>query len=277
MIAVTMPPVKTGDVKTGNAKTVDVKTIDVKTDKDARPSVIRAAFRYWSDLVERKGRLAATGALVRALWEFARDSTPDRLRRRYGDSDYDWDHRVNTTSAALGWRDRLLGVFHSPYQPTEPALFHEMLNTLAQHANLNFPDFTFLDLGSGKGRTLLMAADYPFRRIVGVELLPALHKIAQENFRAYKGESQQCFALESICADATEFPLPDEPLVIYLFNPFREAGLWRVIAQLEKSLHANPRPLYVLYHNPLLEHVLRETGALKKIGGTHQYSIYSHC
>ena len=52
--------------------------------------------------------------LLRVLAEFVRDSTPERLRQRYGDADYDWDHRVNTTSAAVGWRDRLLGVFHSP-------------------------------------------------------------------------------------------------------------------------------------------------------------------
>ena len=102
------------------------------------------------------------------LWGFLRDSTPEQRRRRYGDVEYDWDHRVDTTSATVGWRDRLLGVFHSAYQPTEPALFHEMLAAL----NITFEDFTFIDLGSGKGRALLMASDYPFLRIVGVELLP---------------------------------------------------------------------------------------------------------
>ncbi len=119
-----------------------------------------------------KARLAATRQLLAALWEFVRDSTPERLRQRYGDADYDWEHRVNTTSAAVGWRDRLLGVFHSPYQPTESALFHEMLDALSQQSHSDFHDFVFIDLGSGKGRTLLMASDYPFRRIVGVELLP---------------------------------------------------------------------------------------------------------
>jgi SAM-dependent methyltransferase len=208
------------------------------------------------------------------LWEFVRDSTPERRRQRYGDAEYDWQHRVNTTSAAVGWRDRLLGVFHSPYQPTESALFHEMLDALRQQSQLDFHDFIFVDLGSGKGRTLLMASDYPFRRIVGVELLPALHRAAQENLSRYRSESQRCFALESICADATEFSFPAEPTVLYLFNPFPEAGLRRLIANLEQSLKAHLREVYVLYHNPLLEHVLGESTALKKIGGTHQYGIY---
>jgi len=164
----------------------------------------------------REGCVAATQELLAAVWEFVRDSTPERRRQRYGDAEYDWDHRVDTTSAALGWRDRLLGVFHSPYQPTEPALFREMLHSFGQQSHSDFHDFVFVDLGSGKGRTLLMGSDYPFRRIVGVELLPALHRAARENLRKYRSESQKCFDLESICADATEFSFPVEPMLLYL-------------------------------------------------------------
>ena len=241
----------------------------------SQPSIQEAIRRYWSDAAAREGGFAATREVGGLLWQFLRDSTPARLRQRYGDADYDWDHRVNTTSAAVGWRDRLLGVFHSPYQPTEPALFHEMLDLLQKKAKLNFRDFTFLDLGSGKGRTLLMAADYPFRRVVGVELLPALHAIAQQNIAQYKSEAQKCIAIEAICGDAGAFVLPEEPLLVYLFNPFPESGLRRVLANLEQSLREHPRPVYVLYHNPLLEQVLSETAALERIGGTHQYSLWS--
>ncbi len=219
--------------------------------------------------------MAATNQLLRALVEFVRDLTPERRRQRYGDAEYDWEHRVNTTSAAVGWRDRLLGVFHSPYQPTESVLFHEMIGTLATQVDLEFPRFIFIDLGSGKGRTLLMASDYSFRRIVGVELLPALHRAAQENIAKYRSESQKCFAIESVCGDATEFAFPPEPIVLSLFNPLPEPGLRRVIAKLEENLREHPRKIYVLYHNPLLEHVLAESGVLKKICGTHQYAVYS--
>jgi SAM-dependent methyltransferase len=238
-------------------------------------NILYAALCYWSDLAERRGRVSATCTLLSTLWEFARDSTPARLRSRYGDADYDWDHRVNTSSAGVGWQDRLLGMFHSPYQPTEPGLFREMLEALQQHANLNFADFTYLDFGSGKGRTLLMASDYPFRRIVGVELLPSLNQIAQENLGQYKNDSQRCFAIESICADASTFLLPDGPLVLYLFNPLPETALRLVVGNLEQRLRADLQSVYVLYHNPLLEHVLRESAMLRKIFGTHQYSIYA--
>jgi SAM-dependent methyltransferase len=262
----------------------------------AKTSVLRTAWRWWNDAAARVGSVAASRMIVWAMWEFLRDSMPARERQRYGDVDFDWEHRVNTTSAGVGWRERLVGVFHSAYQPTEPALFREMMDTL-QHLRSEqttteqrdytlaecplvdrvFGDFTFIDLGSGKGRVLLMASDYPFRRIIGGELLPALHQIAQENLTKYRSELQRCFALESICGDAAEFQFPEEPIVLYLFNPFPESGLRRVLANLEQSLREHPRAVYVLYLNPLLEHVVRDCAVLRKIGGTDQYSVYEGC
>src|SRR5215471_11844719 len=165
--------------------------------------LLRAARNYWEDCVGRSGVLRGSKDFLVACWEFVRDSTPARRRSRFGDADFDWDYRVNTTSGAVGWRDRLLGIFHSPYQPTEKALFHEMMDELRRRTSINFAEFTFIDLGSGKGRVLLMASDYPFRRIVGVELLAALHHIAEQNIEQYHSDSQRCFALESVCADAT--------------------------------------------------------------------------
>ena len=242
-------------------------------DSTRSPRILPAARKYWTDSVGRCGLIRGSWEFLRTLWEFLLDSTPSRLRSRFGDADYDWDFRVNTTSGAVGWRDRLLGVFHSPYQPTERELFREMMEELAKHIDLS--QFTFVDLGSGKGRTLLMASDYPFRRILGVELLPSLNGIAQQNLEKYQSESQKCFAIESICADATTFVLPAVALIIYLFNPFPESGLKRALRNLQVSLSEHPRPMYVVYHNPQLQSTLKETGRWRQISGTHQYSIFS--
>jgi SAM-dependent methyltransferase len=241
----------------------------------AQLSVLHTAWQWWKYAAAFEGPVRATRRLAGVLWEFAGDSTPERRRLRFGDADYDWDHRVNTTSGAVGWRDRLLGMFHSEYQPTEPVAFHEMLDALRELTGIDFRNFTFLDLGSGKGRTLLMASDYPFRRIVGVELLPALHQIALANLAQYKNDAQKCLRLEAICANANDFPFPNEPLVVYMFNPLPESGMRRVCANLELSMRAQPRPVYVLYHNPLLEHVMSEGGVLRKVAGTNQWAVFS--
>jgi len=238
------------------------------------PSVVATIREWWKDNSARDGFASTLKRFAFTLWEFLRESTPARRRQRYGDIDYDWDFRVDTTSATVGWRDRLLGMFHSPYQPTEPTLFREILASLMQaNPNINLGEFTFIDIGSGKGRVLLMAADYPFRRILGVELMPDLHRVAKENIGKYKSDSQQCFAIDSIQGDASEFIFPSELTVLYLFNPLPESGLAKMISNLEHSLEQYPRAVFVLYHNPLLERVLTQSGALKKIAGTPQYSI----
>jgi SAM-dependent methyltransferase len=237
----------------------------------AQPEIrLASAFCDWWRRQTAHGRLRAVGGLIALWWEFIRDSLPARRRQRYGDVDYDWEHRVDTTGATVGWRERLLGLLNSPYQPTDPVLFHEMLASI----EIDYCDFVFIDIGSGKGRTLLMAADYPFRRVIGVELLPALHRVAEENIRNYKSESQRCFAIDSICADARDFAFPLEPTVLYLFNPLPEAGLVQLLTNLEESLHEDWRPLFVIYHNPALEGVLAQRRWLKKTGDTHQYSIF---
>lgn len=238
------------------------------------PSVINASKQYWQDLRARTGPLAASTGLLKAVWSFVRNSTPERQRRLFGDFDFDWDHRVNTMSGGVGWRERLLGALYSLYQPTEPAVFHEMLQELRDSARLNYSDFIFVDLGSGKGRTLMMASNYPFQRIIGVELLPALNQVAKENLALYKSDSQRCFVIESVCADATNFPLPYTPLVLYLFNPFPELPLRRVLAHITGCLHSQGMPAYVLYHNPEQEHVLAENPNFMRIAIAPQYSIY---
>ncbi len=236
-------------------------------------TLLARSFRdWWKEQVSQRGLVSALRTLSSELWGFLRDSTPEQRRRRYGDVEYDWDHRVDTTSATVGWRDRLLGVFHSAYQPTEPALFHEMLDAL----NITFEDFTFIDIGSGKGRTLLMASNYPFQRIVGIELLPELNRVAQGNLEKYKSEAQRCFQLESLCTDARQFAFPADPLVLYLSNPLPRAGLAQVIENLERSLEEHPRKIRVLYHNPIHENVLSAGHWLRRIAGTHQFSLYGN-
>ena len=184
--------------------------------------------------------------------------------------EYDWENRVNTTSGTVDWRARLLGIFHSPYQPTDPALFREMMASLP----IEFDQFTFVDLGSGKGRTLLMASEYPFRRIVGVEWIEELHRAAQQNIRDYRSPTQRCTRIEALLADARQFELPEEPLLLYLFNPLPERALSEVLQRLGKSLIEAPRTVWIVYHNPQLETILSVSGFLEKAIGTPQYSVY---
>ena len=190
--------------------------------------------------------------------------------------EYDWEHRVDTTSGTVGWRERLLGVFHSPYQPTDPAAFREMMAALGVAMEVDFPEFTFIDLGSGKGRTLLMASEYPFKKIVGVEVLPRLHRAAEANIAAYLARESPASAatIESVCLDAREFVFPGTPLVLYLFNPLPEPGLRQVIRNLENSCRKAPRSVWILYHYPESEVAIAQSPLWERVSQTSQYSVY---
>ncbi len=235
-----------------------------------RYTLIRAARDWWSERAPKLGIMGAVRQLMREMYEFVRDSTPERKRLRYGDIDYDWEHRVDTTEATVSNATRFLGTLAiSLYQPTEPALFHQMIAQLP----IDHREFTFVDIGAGKGRTLLMASDYPFQRILGVELFEELNHIAKENIRRYKAERQKCFAIESQCLDAREFVFPQEPLVVYLFNPLPENSFRRVIDNLELSLQQKPREIYIVYHNP--EHrVFLDRVPWREFAVTGQFAIY---
>lgn len=235
-------------------------------------SIGRSLRDYWKRERAHAGRLATVRSLAQVGWEFLRDSLPARKRRLYGDVDYDWEFRVDTTSATVSWQARLLGLLHSAYQPIEPDLFREIVASL----RIDFRQFTFVDIGSGKGRALMLAAEFPFQRVLGLELLPELNSVAQENIRKVSGETRACSDVQAICGDATEFVFPAEALVVFLFNPLPEAGLRKLMGNLERSLREDPRPAYVIYVNPEFEEILGGCSALSKIGGTHQYTVFRH-
>jgi hypothetical protein len=98
--------------------------------------------------------------------------------------------------------------------------------------------------------------------------------VARENIAKYRNDSQQCFAIDCLLGDAVDFPFPPEPTLLYLFNPLPEAGLIRMISNLERLHKEDPRPVFVIYHNPLLAPVLARS-TFKRIAGTPQYSIFA--
>jgi SAM-dependent methyltransferase len=121
------------------------------------------------------------------------------------------------------------------------------LKIILQALDIDHPKYTFIDFGSGKGRVLLFASEYPFKRIIGVELSQHLHHIAQTNFRNWRNPKQRCYNLESICLDACDFRIPDDPLVLFFFTPFSASILEKVIENVDDSLTKNSRPVHIIY------------------------------
>jgi SAM-dependent methyltransferase len=108
--------------------------------------------------------------------------------------------------------------------------------------------FTFIDYGSGKGRVLLLASEYPYKKIIGVELSKALHDIAEANIQRWKSPSQKCHEIVSVNANAIEFGLPEGPLVLFFFTPFLEPVLAKVVDRIQAHVQAGADDIYIMYY-----------------------------
>jgi hypothetical protein len=151
----------------------------------------------------------------------------------------------------------------SDYLPIEPERFQRVLASL----DIAFEKFTFIDFGSGKGRALLLASEYPFKEIMGLEFSPELHRVAEDNIRRYSSTTQKCTSIESLNVDFVDFVLPPQASVLFFFNPCRGRLLADVTANLKRSLLASPRSVYVAYVAPTPEQMqlFASTGLLEQI------------
>jgi SAM-dependent methyltransferase len=157
------------------------------------------------------------------------------------------------------------------YIPVRVANAHAALRDLPLK---DHSEYTFLDIGSGKGRMLFVAAEYPFRKVRGVEFAGDLHGQAQANVARYRHRKQRCSDIESIHADAARFEFPNENLVLYLFNPFGPEVLSRMLANLEKSIEKHPRHVIVVLLWPENSDMVAGMRWMREYKRTRRHHIY---
>ena len=138
------------------------------------------------------------------------------------------------------------------YYAVAPSILHGLLDIWLQRTRPQPIDHTvFLDVGAGKGRALLLASQFPFLRVEGVELNADLAAIANANISLWH-KDLQANSLSPIHlhhADATTHPLPSAPILAFLFHPFELPLLRRFLRHVETSISNNPHPFDLLYVN----------------------------
>jgi SAM-dependent methyltransferase len=138
------------------------------------------------------------------------------------------------------------------YYGVAPSILHGLLDIwLHRTAPQPIEKTVFLDIGAGKGRAMLLASQFPFQRVEGVELNPELARIAQANIGLWQ-QDPKANALAPLTlhhADATKHPLPHKPTLAFLFHPFELPILRRFLRHIETSLTVYPRPFDLLYAN----------------------------
>jgi SAM-dependent methyltransferase len=132
------------------------------------------------------------------------------------------------------------------YRPVTQKLFRAAIASIGVDA----ARFTFVDIGSGKGKVLFMAADLPFKRVVGIEYAGGLHEVAVRNVAAYRSAKQKCRDIEAVHADALQYDLPDGPLILFIFNALAKEIMRGLLKKLDAGVASERnRPLILIYTN----------------------------
>lgn len=231
----------------------------------------------WLQLRKSLQTRGAGGTVLYLLRNTGELST--RLRRAILEATYDRKMGVQTSrlvaATDLGIDPSKLGgvavgaISGSAYAPS-PAW---ALPTILKQLNIRYTNYNFIDLGSGLGRVVLMAAEFPFARVVGVEFSPQLHETAKDNL-SRSSIRRQAGSVELLLQDAREYTPPPGNCIIYMGNPFRENVMRTVLDNLKRWLEGQPVQLYVVYFIPVLAELLDTSSFLVKLKADPNYVIY---
>jgi len=183
--------------------------------------------------------------------------------------DRKWDIHTRGVKVYSGDEIDSAYVHAEMYQATSPYLFRRVMQSL-RHARL---PRTFIDLGSGKGRVLFMAAEWGFKRLIGVELDPGLAEIAKENIRHFQCQNSKRLEFKVACQDAGTFSFPDENAVVFLFHPFDQKVIWEVLCNLRSSVSVR-RERIIIYLNPVWKSLFRDPDEFEPLVISDTCAIY---
>ncbi|HTX59222.1 MAG TPA: class I SAM-dependent methyltransferase, partial [Verrucomicrobiae bacterium] len=109
---------------------------------------------------------------------------------------------------------------------------------------------TFVDVGAGMGRAVMLAMEFPFEQVCGIELSRSLHEIARENLAGVHDLRVRCRDVRLLRGDARKARYPKGDLVLFLFNPFDAQALGATLARVRETREAGDET-YVVYHTPV--------------------------
>ena len=174
-----------------------------------------------------------------------------KINNRYFDWRYGTDTKSNVSLRALAFihPNKAEGV---EYGTIPPYLFKKIMYRI----NYGQSD-VFLDFGSGKGRILLLASQYNFQNVIGIEFSPELVGIALNNIVNCKGYNNfNIDKIKIIEGDVLDYKYNNDETVFYLYNPFSNIIIEQLCDQIMKSIHLKPRKVYIIYVNPIFDNII---------------------
>ena len=188
---------------------------------------------------------------VRGLWAYVKSIGPKqtlaKIWRTIGRSwmtvsDYIVDKRLGIDTRGYIAVDDLdvsdeTRQYSEVYAPTPAKIFRSILNDL----ELDFTAFDLVDIGCGKGRTLIVAKPYGFEAYIGVEHSSYLAHVAKANCEGFLSNSR------ILNIDARNMEFSDRPQLIYMYSPFNDAVLSDFFKNVNQTYTKNRRAFVIIF------------------------------
>lgn len=135
------------------------------------------------------------------------------------------------------------------YRPLWENNFHSTITLFHETLGNRLSSYSFVDIGSGKGKLLLLASLYPFKRVRGIEYATGLHKISEKNISCFRNVNQRCHDIAAILGDALNYKLPPGPVVAMMFNAFDIKTTAKVLTTLIDQRAPGMGACFIIYEN----------------------------
>jgi SAM-dependent methyltransferase len=186
---------------------------------------------------------------------------------------YDLAHGIRTTDTEPLSTLELTRPEHLAYGssclPSQP----QDIRSVFYNLGLDFCKYCFVDFGCGKGRVLAYAARYPFKSVIGVDFAKEHCEATRSNLERVRS-THRCGNIQVHHVDATEFDLPQDPCVVYIYNSFRGPVLTAVLERIQRSVFHFPRHVRIAYVAPTLPEFFLRVPGIQIFKPKKRYVLY---
>jgi hypothetical protein len=223
--------------------------------------------------------MSTTGLLTRLsnAAEFVRDNGPVGFTQElYYRVVNNWYERTLGVRTDGMMRPEELGIHDEDAQAYVP-IGYAAIRWALRRVPLVPESVSFVDFGAGKGRGVVVAATFPYRSVVGVELSEPLARLARENVANMRQRRAQ--SVDVVIQNAIDYRITQDANLFYFFNSFIGATLEAVVRNIVASFETNPRYIYIMYFNkPHFEKLRDEAGYawIRPVQSAHFYPAYSY-
>lgn len=187
-----------------------------------------------------------------------------------------FDHDYGVTTQAILFLTDLdpdavgdAGAHATHYEPVPVTDFRALLRHVPRET---VETATFVDVGAGMGRALLLACEYPFVQVTGVEVSPGLFEVARDNIATASRANRRCNDIRIVRDDARIWNYPAGDLVVFMYNPFDADAMTAALGAILNR--RNPQATWLLYHTPVERKIMDDDPQWRVVAETAAGVVY---